>query len=187
MMNLTSFRKPLVVALLTTSALIAYASAQPETAEAHKVTRGVCASHALKKTRERPPATRREYRARYRACLRFASRHNTSHLRIRIQYARKCSRMSSSASYQECYRLGLSAMPLSWTVSWDLHKLLRKESGWNPSARNPSSGACGLFQFLPCRASGSVRRQGDAGYLYIKGRYGNPAGAWGHFTRRGWY
>lgn len=40
-------------------------------------------------------------------------------------------------------------------MSWEpLYKLINFESGWNPKARNPRSGARGLIQFMPKTALG---------------------------------
>ncbi|WP_407563306.1 hypothetical protein [Streptomyces sp. 184] len=76
-----------------------------------------------------------------------------------------------------------------------LNKLWTRESGWRWNARNPSSGAYGIPQSLPAwkmRSAGSDWRTNPAtqikwGLGYIDGRYGNPAGAWAHSQRVGWY
>jgi hypothetical protein len=76
-----------------------------------------------------------------------------------------------------------------------LESLWIKESQWNPNARNPSSGAHGIPQSLPASKMakfGSDYLTNPAtqirwGLDYIKGRYGNPCGAWGHSQRTGWY
>ncbi|MFC7548235.1 lytic transglycosylase domain-containing protein [Plantactinospora sp. GCM10030261] len=76
-----------------------------------------------------------------------------------------------------------------------LDKLWDKESGWNHKASNPSSGAYGIPQALPGSKMGSVAddwRTNPAtqitwGLGYIKGRYGNPCGAWAHSQDVGWY
>jgi hypothetical protein len=95
-----------------------------------------------------------------------------------------------------------------------LDKLWTRESGWNPHARNPSSGAYGIAQALghgvSCSAapdgtneygtqggltcaeaqaanSGSVRWQIEWGLAYIKARYGDPAAAWAHEQANNWY
>ena len=72
--------------------------------------------------------------------------------------------------------------------------IVGKESGWNPVARNPSSRAFGLFQFL-----GSTKDQylpdenpdpfvqGKAGRQYIKDRYGDPEKAKAFWELNGWY
>lgn len=78
----------------------------------------------------------------------------------------------------------------------DAQWIIGKESGWNLSATNPSSGAFGLFQFNP--SSGTQQQylpdrstdatvQGDAGARYIKDRYGNPTAARGFWEQNGWY
>ncbi|MEH0818968.1 MULTISPECIES: lytic transglycosylase domain-containing protein [unclassified Micromonospora] len=76
-----------------------------------------------------------------------------------------------------------------------LDKLWTKESGWNHKASNPSSGAYGIPQALPGSKMGSVAddwRTNPAtqikwGLGYIKGRYGDPCGAWSHSQSVGWY
>ena len=70
--------------------------------------------------------------------------------------------------------------------------LIRRESGFNPRAVNPSSGACGLPQALPCsKIPGGVSASVDTqiGWMvsYIRGRYGTPAAALSHSHSRGWY
>ncbi|RRQ26319.1 hypothetical protein DK926_18930 [Rhodococcus sp. Eu-32] len=72
--------------------------------------------------------------------------------------------------------------------------IIGKESSWNPLARNPSSGAFGLFQFL-----GSTKDQylpdenpdgyiqGQAGAKYIKDRYGDPLAAKSFWEKNNWY
>jgi len=76
-----------------------------------------------------------------------------------------------------------------------LDKLWAKESGWNHKAQNSSSGAYGIPQALPGSKMSSVAsdwRTNPAtqikwGLGYIKGRYGNPCGAWSHSQNKGWY
>ena len=75
-------------------------------------------------------------------------------------------------------------------VDW----IINKESGWNPLARNPSSGAFSLFQFL-----GSTKDQylpdenedpgvqGAAGAKYIRDRYGDPVRARTFWEKNGYY
>jgi hypothetical protein len=68
--------------------------------------------------------------------------------------------------------------------------LWNQESGWNPYAVNPSSGAYGIPQAL---GKGHPYNLGDWksqiiwGLEYIKFRYGSPAAAWGHEVAAGWY
>lgn len=62
-----------------------------------------------------------------------------------------------------------------------LEKLWFEESKWCYKAENPTSGACGIPQALPCSKisnPGSYRSQIDWGLGYIKGRYDNPKNAW---------
>jgi hypothetical protein len=70
-----------------------------------------------------------------------------------------------------------------------MDKLLMRESGFNPQAINPQSGACGIFQSLPCNKmlSMSIQDQIQFGFDYIKNRYGNPDNAWAHEVKDGWY
>ena len=71
-----------------------------------------------------------------------------------------------------------------------LRELWTHESGWIPSKRNPSSGACGIPQALPCSKIpkfGSIKSQIKWGLNYIKGRYGSPAAALAHWYANNWY
>jgi hypothetical protein len=76
-----------------------------------------------------------------------------------------------------------------------LYSLWERESGWNPSAMNPSSGAYGIPQAMPgsqMASAGSDWQTNPAtqikwGLSYIQGRYGSPCGAWAHSQATGWY
>lgn len=70
-----------------------------------------------------------------------------------------------------------------------LQKLWTKESNWNPNARNPWSGACGIPQALPCSKIPDMSTTGQLtwGLNYIENRYGNPTNAWRFWQSRGWY
>jgi len=84
-----------------------------------------------------------------------------------------------------------------WTGrQWQaLYQLWQKESGWNPNAVNPSSGAYGIPQALPggkMRSVGSdwrnnPRTQIAWGMNYIAKRYGSPLKAWQHSQANNWY
>lgn len=69
--------------------------------------------------------------------------------------------------------------------------IVSRESGWNPSAVNRSSGACGLVQALPCSKLGSNWRDPVHAlrwqHNYVKSRYGGYAGAYSFWTRNHWY
>lgn len=69
-----------------------------------------------------------------------------------------------------------------------LVNLIAKESGFNPYAVNPSSGACGLFQRLPCSVPlGNADAQIADGMAYIQARYGTSANAWAFWLSHHWY
>ena len=83
-----------------------------------------------------------------------------------------------------------------WTGGeWDAAQwIIGKESGWNPQATNPSSGAYGLFQFLGSTKDQylpgpdySVPTQADAGARYIRDRYGSPTAAKAFWEANNWY
>ncbi|MET9360329.1 transglycosylase SLT domain-containing protein [Streptomyces sp. NPDC006632] len=89
----------------------------------------------------------------------------------------------------------LARTRLSTTQYNCLDNLVRRESGWNHRATNPSSGAYGLMQALPgskMASAGSDWRTNPLtqlkwGLSYIKSRYGTPCGAWNFWTQNGWY
>ncbi|WP_432985735.1 transglycosylase SLT domain-containing protein [Dactylosporangium sp. CA-233914] len=86
------------------------------------------------------------------------------------------------------YGFGLDQMPC-------LEKLWDKESHWNVSASNKSSGAYGIPQAVPGSKMSTVgadwrtnpETQIRWGLNYIKGRYKTPCGAWSHSQSSGWY
>ena len=73
--------------------------------------------------------------------------------------------------------------------------LWEHESGWNPSASNPSSGAYGIPQALPGGKmasagedwSSNAATQIEWGLGYISDRYGDPCGAWGFWQANNYY
>lgn len=82
-----------------------------------------------------------------------------------------------------------------WSVD-DWMTLVMKESGGNPAAVNPSSGAFGLGQFLGSTAqayakygalSNSGADQIRAMAKYIADRYGSPSAALGFHNANNWY
>jgi len=76
-----------------------------------------------------------------------------------------------------------------------LDSLWMAESGWNPYAENPTTGAYGIPQALPGSkmASAGSDWQTDPvtqirwGLSYIQASYGSPCGAWSHEEAYGWY
>ena len=70
--------------------------------------------------------------------------------------------------------------------------IVQRESGWNPNSINKKSGACGLFQFVPCSKGGNAYKtdykvQVDKGIQYISSRYGTPNEAWDFWQKHHWY
>lgn len=69
--------------------------------------------------------------------------------------------------------------------------LICRESSLNPEAINPSSGACGLFQALPCSKLGceltDVECQINWGKRYIEDRYGSVKAAIRFHNLHNWY
>lgn len=70
-------------------------------------------------------------------------------------------------------------------------ELIRRESGCNPYAVNPSSGACGVAQELPCGKSGCTLGDGYCQVrwmkTYVLGRYGSFANAVLFHDQHNWY
>jgi hypothetical protein len=76
-----------------------------------------------------------------------------------------------------------------------LDALWEHESGWDPTAANPSSGAYGIPQALPgskmssagadwhSNAVTQIRR----GISYTHSRYGTPCAAWSFWQAHHWY
>lgn len=90
------------------------------------------------------------------------------------------------------------AASYGWTGNeWAaLLALWTQESGFDNLARNPTSGAYGIAQALPASKyplAGQAAGGSDPtaqirwGLQYIKGRYGDPAGAEAHEKNFGWY
>lgn len=69
--------------------------------------------------------------------------------------------------------------------------IVTRESGWNPNAVNPSSGACGLGQQLPCGKWAGAWNDPVAAlvaqYGYVKARYGGYAQAVAFWQSNKWY
>lgn len=69
--------------------------------------------------------------------------------------------------------------------------LIMKESSWNPEAVNPSSGACGLAQALPCSKIGKNWNDPATALAwmanYVKNRYGSWHAAVQFHKANNWY
>lgn len=133
------------------------------------------------------------------ARLAYAGRHRaasdpppraTRHRRgtVTVQAASYSSPRSIAAAMLGAYGWGQGQMSC-------LIPLWMRESGWNPHAENPGSGAYGIPQALPgskMASAGADWRTNPAtqirwGLAYIAGRYGSPCGAWAHSEADGWY
>jgi cell wall-associated NlpC family hydrolase len=76
-----------------------------------------------------------------------------------------------------------------------LYQLWERESGWNPAALNPLSGAFGIPQALPATKMATMGldwatnpyTQMEWGISYISAAYGDPQAAWAHEVAYGWY
>ena len=76
-----------------------------------------------------------------------------------------------------------------------LYLLWQRESGWNPAALNPLSGAFGIPQSLPAGKMSAAGLDWATdpytqiiwGIGYISSAYGNPQAAWAHEVAFGWY
>jgi len=70
-------------------------------------------------------------------------------------------------------------------------ELIRRESNCNPNAVNPSSGACGVAQELPCGKSGCSLGDGACQVKwmnnYVQSRYGSWSNAVAFHDRMNWY
>ena len=88
-----------------------------------------------------------------------------------------------------------AARRMGWGDQWSmLRQLVMHESGFNNTAQNPTSSAYGMFQFLNStwpsygvRKTSDPWKQTQAGMKYIKGRYGDPRGAWDFWQDHNWY
>ncbi|MER7583445.1 transglycosylase SLT domain-containing protein, partial [Kitasatospora sp. NPDC097691] len=74
-------------------------------------------------------------------------------------------------------------------------QIVKRESGWDYTATNKSSGAYGLVQALPgskMASAGADWRTNPStqikwGLDYMNSRYGSPCGAWSFWQAHSWY
>ncbi|MEV6310039.1 transglycosylase SLT domain-containing protein [Streptomyces sp. NPDC051840] len=176
---------------LTLDALQAQAAAQ---ATAHR--RTVAAAAAKHRAEQRAAAAKERAAARRAALAERKAEAAAAAARQRAQHQRaarvatrtvQAPTVTGARSYA---RSRLSAAQYSC-----LDSVIRRESGWNPRAANPSSGAYGLMQALPgskMASAGSDWRTNPVtqikwGLSYISSRYGTPCGAWNFWQKNRWY
>lgn len=118
-----------------------------------------------------------------------------------------------SGSGQQALQSAASAYGWGSGAQWQaLQSVEMREAGFNPQAKNPSSGALGMAQALGhgdaatagtlgneyggfglTDAQAQAANSGDAGAQalwmvnYIAATYGTPANAWAHEQSAGWY
>jgi hypothetical protein len=102
---------------------------------------------------------------------------------------------SGSAAAAQRYAHSIAGA-YGWANQWGaINAVAMRESGWNMTARNPSSGAYGIAQFI--NGPGEYAQYGGnantmqgqvlAFFNYIRQRYGSPSAAWAHEMNYGWY
>lgn len=102
---------------------------------------------------------------------------------------------SGSGSVQDAVKAAFADRGWNEGAEWSATDyIVDHESGWNPTARNPSSGAFGLFQFLGATKDQYLPDenpdpgvQGQAGKRYIGDRYGTPTAAEEFWKANNWY
>ena len=124
-----------------------------------------------------------------------AARQAAAKAAAKQQAAQRQAASTPSGSPQQIAEQMLSQFGWSSGQFSCLQPLWAHESGWNPYAQNPSSGAYGIPQALPGSKMASVGGDWQSnpatqirwGLSYIQGNYGSPCGAWAHEQADGWY
>jgi hypothetical protein len=89
-----------------------------------------------------------------------------------------------------------AGVPQSWASSKALANIIQHESGYRPTAQNPTSTAYGMFQFLNttwatvgCTKTSDAYQQSVCGLRYIERRYHTPERAWAFWQAQSphWY
>jgi hypothetical protein len=114
-----------------------------------------------------------------------AKKHVVTHTSAPVQ--------SNPYSGESAYKIAEGIVPSSQFGCFDW--IVSRESGWNVTARNPSSGAYGLGQALPGDKMASAGpdwetnpvTQIDWTLSYMDERYGSPCAAQGFWESHGWY
>lgn len=107
---------------------------------------------------------------------------------------KKLTKMSVKATRQQMIDYAYKRVVETWGANnWDsFYQIVSHESGWNANNVNKSSGACGLFQFVPCSKGGKAytydyKVQIEKGIQYISYRYKTPNKAWNFWKQHHWY
>lgn len=94
----------------------------------------------------------------------------------------------SGGGSPEAWMTAAGIAPSDWGY---VDYIATRESGWNPNATNPTSGACGLIQAYPCsKVPGSGYNPVDNltwANGYAVGRYGSWANAYAFWTANHWW
>jgi hypothetical protein len=92
-----------------------------------------------------------------------------------LDYIKRVNASKTAAHLTDKEWTALKDTAASLGMSWEpLFKLINFESGWDPKARNPRSGARGLIQFMPRTAKG----MGFKGTMGLGTTLVLMAGAW---------
>ncbi|WP_353055464.1 transglycosylase SLT domain-containing protein [Leucobacter sp. CX328] len=106
---------------------------------------------------------------------------------------------SSESASTESLRYTGGGAPSEWMAAAGIAQsdwgfvdyIASRESGWNPNATNPDSGACGLIQAYPCsKVPGNGYNPVDNlqwANGYAVGRYGSWAAAYDFWTSNHWW
>ena len=94
----------------------------------------------------------------------------------------------SGGGSPEAWMSAAGIAPADWGY---VDYIATRESGWNPNATNPSSGACGLIQAYPCsKVPGNGYDPIDNltwASGYATGRYGSWAAAYDFWVNNHWW
>jgi hypothetical protein len=148
------------------------------------------AAAAKKKAAAAAAAKKKHEAAVAAAAKRKAQAAAASRSQVRKSITRSPARAVVSGTPQQ-----IAASMMSSSQFQCFSNIVTRESGWNPSATNASSGAYGLVQALPgtkMASAGSDWRTNPAtqikwGLSYMNGRYGSPCGAWSFWQAHNWY
>lgn len=163
-----------------------YQAKQAKIAKARALAKKRAAELAKKRERARLAAVA----AHNAAVKKAAERKNAQVVQSQKAYSKPVSNSYSGGSAKGYARSVLSASQFAC-----LDLLFNRESGWNPHAMNPSSGAYGIPQALPGSKMASAGADWQTnpvtqvkwGLGYISSRYGTPCNAWSHSQSVGWY